>query len=313
MKRLLFSLLTVAVLIPSYAFGATVAINQFVEHPALNESVIGFKEGVAQEGVEVTYQEHNAQANMATVLQIVNQIAGEKPDLILAVATPSAQATAQKIKNIPILFTACTDPVTAGLVESMEKPGANVTGTSDMNPIQQQVALIREIHPNAKTIGTVYNAGEANSVVQVKMLKAEAEKQGFTIVEASTVNTAGVYQAAKTLVGKVDAIYLPTDNTVIANMEAVLKVCKENKIGLYPGEADSVIRGAVASAAISYRELGRQTGIMAAKILKGEAQPATMPVETLKKISLVINPKAAKEMGVTFPESLISRADKVVD
>lgn len=315
MKRLTAVLMAAFLLLPLTAFAYSVSINQFVEHPSLNESVRGFKDALQEAGLDVQYNMHNAQGNMPTVLQIVNQILGEKPDLVLAVATPSAQASAQKIKNIPVLFTAVTDPVSASLVASMEKPGANVSGTTDMNPLEQQLALMREIHPDAKTIGVVYNSGEANSVVQVELLKKmNAEKHfGFTIVEAPTVNSAGVYQAAKSLVGKAELVYLPTDNTVIANLESVFKVCLENKLPLYSAEAESVRRAGVASPAINYYELGRQTGRMAAEILTKKAKVSDMPVESLKKTTLVVNPKVAAELGVTLPKSVMDRAEEIVE
>ena len=306
---LLLSLLT---LCPS-AWAVSVSINQFVEHPSLDEAVRGFKDALNQEGFkDVTYKLHNAQANMPTVLQIVSQVQGEKPDLVLTVATPSAQATVQKIKDLPVLFTAVTDPVSAGLVDSLEKPGHNVTGTTDMSPIAAQVALIREIHPQAKNMGVIYNSGEANSVVQVDILKAAAGKRGFALQEAVTVNTAGVYQAAKSLAGRVDLIYLPTDNTVISSMDSVIKVCVENKIPLYPGEADSVRKGGVAALALSYYELGRQTGVQAARILRGEARPAEMPVETQKETALVINLKVAGQMGAAIPQTVLDRAQEII-
>jgi putative ABC transport system substrate-binding protein len=237
---------------------------------------------------------------------------GENPSLVLAVATPSAQATVQKIKNIPVLFTAITDPVNAGLVASMQRPGANVSGTTDMSPIEAQVELIREIHPKAKTLGVVYNAGEANSVVQVDILKTAAVKYNFEIVEAVTVNTAGVFQAAKSLVGKVDAVYLPTDNTVISTLDAIIKVCTENKIPVYAGEPESVRSGCVATLGLSFYKLGRQTGAMAARILRDKANPATMPVEAQKSFDLVINLNAAKQMNVTIPQSVLDRAQEKI-
>ena len=313
MKKLIPFLGLAFLFLPVPAWGVSISINQFVEHPSLDISVRGFKEALADEGfADATFNTHIAQANMPTVLQIVNQIQGEKPDLVLAVATPSAQATVQKIKNIPILFTAVTDPLSAGLVDSMERPGHNVTGTTDMSPVAAQVALIREIHPQATRMGVIYNAGEANSVAVVGLLKAAAAKHGFELKEAVTVNTAGVFQAAKSLVGGVEVVYLPTDNTVISSMDSVIKICVENKIPLYPGEADSVRKGGVASLAINYHELGRQTGLQAARILRGEAKPADMPVEAQKDTSLVINLPVAESMGVTFPQSVLDRAQEII-
>ncbi|MDR2825886.1 MAG: ABC transporter substrate-binding protein [Deltaproteobacteria bacterium] len=311
MKNLVSALLF-SLLFASTAFAYDISINQFVEHPSLDESIRGFKDQLAAEGLEVTYKMHNAQANMPTVLQIVNQIIGENPSLVLAVATPSAQATVQKIKNIPVLFTAITDPVNAGLVASMQQPGGNVSGTTDMSPIEAQVELIREIHPKAKTLGVIYNAGEANSVVQVDILKTAAAKYNFEVVEAVTVNTAGVFQAAKSLVGKIDAVYLPTDNTVISTLDAIIKVCTENKIPVYAGEPDSVRSGCVATLGISFYDLGKQTGAMAARILRDKANPATMPVEAQTKFDLVINLNAAKQMNVVIPQAILDRAQEKI-
>ena len=314
MKKLIsFLLLTLFLAAAGPAGAVSISVNQFVEHPALDSSVQGFKDALADEGFQdAVFTVHNAQANMPTVLQIVNQIQGEKPDLVLAVATPSAQATVQKIKDIPVLFTAITDPLSAGLVDSMDRPGHNVTGTTDMNPIEAQVALVREIHPQAKNMGVIYNAGEANSVVQVGILKTAAAKYGFELKEAVTANTAGVYQAAQSLVGGVDVIYLPTDNTVISSQESVIKVCLDSKIPLYPGEAESVRKGGVASLALDYYKLGRQTGVQAARILRGEAQPADMPVETQKETSLVVNLSFAESVGVVLPQSVLDRAQETI-
>jgi putative ABC transport system substrate-binding protein len=295
----------------------TVSINQYVEHPSLNETVRGFKEQLAELGVDVTYREHNAQADNATVTQIVNQIIGEKPDLVLAVATPSAQATVNLIGNsavrsTPILFTAVTDPVDAKLVASIESPGGTVTGTTDMNPVADQLALIREIQPGIKTIGIIYNAGESNSVIQVEKARHAAADSGIELVEAVTADTAGVLAAAESLVGKVEAIYLPTDNAVIASYEAVLKVSIDNKLPLYPAEDDSVRKGGLAVLSISYYQLGRQTGRMAARILTGGASPAAMPVESQTDFMLIVNTSYAGKIGFTIPEPVVSRAGRVI-
>ncbi|MDR2421882.1 MAG: ABC transporter substrate-binding protein, partial [Deltaproteobacteria bacterium] len=196
MKWIKFGILTLALAAVwasqvGLAWAYTISINQYVEHPSLNDSVLGFKEALAELGIEAVYLEHNAQKSIATVLQIVNLMKDERPDLILAVSTPSAQSTVQGIKDIPVLFTCVTDPVNAGLVASMEKPGGNVSGTTDMNPVADQVALIREIQPEAKNLGVIYNPGEPNSVVQVSLLKKVAEKQGFIVVEGVAPDTAG--------------------------------------------------------------------------------------------------------------------------
>ncbi|MDR2141734.1 MAG: ABC transporter substrate-binding protein [Deltaproteobacteria bacterium] len=290
----------------------TISINQFVEHPSLNEAVRGFKEQLAELGVEATYLEHNAQGLLPTVSLIVNQILDEKPDLILAVATPCAQITAQGIKDIPILFTAVTDPVDAGLVASLDNPGGNVTGTTDMNPVAEQLALILEIQPGAKNIGVIYNPGEPNSEVQVKLAQAAAAKLGLTLVEAVAPNSTGVLQAVQSLVDRVDAIYLPTDNVVISNMETIINVALDQHIPLYPADDSSARRGGVAALSISYSELGRLTGRMAARILKDEAEPATTPVESLKRLSLVVNTRFASDIFLSVPPSVVQRAQVVI-
>ncbi|MDR1040792.1 MAG: ABC transporter substrate-binding protein [Deltaproteobacteria bacterium] len=290
----------------------TVSINQFVEHPSLNESVRGFKEQLAELGAEVNYHEHNAQADMPTVTQIVNQIIDEKPDLVLAVATPSAQITAQRIKDVPILFTAVTDPVDARLVASMTKPGANVSGTTDLNPVAAQLALIKEIQPVAKNIGIIYNAGESNSVVQVELARRAAAANGLELVEAVTADTAGVMAAAQSLIGKVDAIYLPTDNTVISSVEAVIKVSLDHKIPIYPAEDDSLRKGGVAVLSISYYQLGRQTGRMAAKILVDGADPGQLTVEEQSDFNLIVNRAFADKIGLEIPETVLSKANETI-
>jgi putative ABC transport system substrate-binding protein len=290
-----------------------ISINQFVEHPSLNEAVSGFKDQIKESGLDVTYYEHNAQANVPTISQIVNQIIDEKPDLILAVATPSAQITVQKIKDTPVLFTAVTDPVTAGLVSSQEAPEANVTGTTDINPVALQLALIKEVQPDAVNIGVIYNAGETNSVVQVDLAKEVADSLKIKLVEATTTNTAGVNAAAQSLVGKVDAIYLPTDNAVIASLESVLKVSLDHKIPIYPAESDSVKKGGAAVLSISYYELGKQTGKMAVKILKDGIAPKDIPVESQTDHKLIVNAAYAKKVGLVIPTSVLSRADETIN
>ncbi|MDR3155268.1 MAG: ABC transporter substrate-binding protein [Deltaproteobacteria bacterium] len=312
-----FLCLTLAACVSAFGLAAgasayTISINQFVEHKALDEAVRGFKEQLAELGLEVAYNDHVAQADMPTVLQIANQINDEKPDLVLAVATPSAQVTAQRVKDIPILFTAVTDPVDAKLVASTAKPGGNVTGTTDINPVAAQLALIREVQPGAKRIGVVYNAGESNSVVQVQLARKSAADLGLEFVEAVTPDTAGVMAAAQSLVGKVDAIYLPTDNTVIASVESVLKVSLDAKIPVYPSDDGTASQAGPAILSISYYQLGRQTGRMAARILTEGAKPADIPVEEQTEFTLIVNPGYAEKFGIQIPEAVLSRAQVTV-
>ncbi len=291
-----------------------VSVTQIVEHPALDALRNGVLDRLKEKGVDVKANVHIAQGNPATNVQIVSQIMGEQPDLILAIATPGAQAAAQKIHDHPILFTGVTDPVSAGLVKDLANTdGKNVTGMSDFSPMDKHVALIQEIVPAVKAIGVIYNAGEPNSVVLVDKLKEEAAKRGLTVEEATIANSSGVYQAAKSLVGRCQAIYVPTDNTVVSAIESAVKVCTQNKLPLIVADVDSVTRGAVAAVALDYYKMGLQTGDMAYKILAEGVNPGTMPVEFLNDLNLHVNMQAAAAMGVTLPEAMIKRAAKVIE
>jgi putative ABC transport system substrate-binding protein len=289
-----------------------VSVHLMVEHPSLNASVQGFKDALTESGLEIVFKEHNAQNNVATAQQIVTQIIGEKPDLILTVGTMASQQTVNKIKDIPILFTAVTDPVSAQLVNSMDKPGGNMSGTTDMTPLADQLALIKDIQPGAKNIGVIYNSGEDNSRVQVDLIKKGAAGLGLNIIEAIASNNANVYSAAQSLVGKVDAIFLPTDNTVISSYESVIKVSTEMKIPLYCAEADSVRKAGTAALSLSYYELGRQTGAMAAKVLKGEAKTAELAVETQERFNLLVNQAFNAQIGLEVPAAVLERAQEVL-
>jgi putative ABC transport system substrate-binding protein len=234
---------------------------------------------------------HNAQANMATAGQIGTQIMGEKPDLILAIATPSAQTCAQALKkaphmkNTPMLFSAITDPILAGLVKDLGNPGGNITGVSDMLPLDKHMEMVKKFIPGLKLLGVIYNSGEANSQSSVKLLKNVGKKMGYEVVDATVAKTSEVYQATKSLVGRVDAVFIPTDNTVVASLESVVKVCVEKNLPLFGSDVDSVKRGAVAAMGFDYYMHGRQTGAMAQRIING-ANPANISVETQKELKL---------------------------
>ncbi|WP_054950494.1 ABC transporter substrate-binding protein [Numidum massiliense] len=293
----------------------TIGINQLVEHPSLDAAREGFLQAFAdngyKEGENVTFDIQNAQGEQATATSIASKFAS-KVDLVLAIATPSAQATAQALTDIPVLFTAVTEPAEAGLVDSWEAPGSNVTGTSDLNPVKEQLGLVPEVAPKAKTVGIVYNSGEINSEAQVKIAKEAAEELGLKLELKTVTNKNEVLQAAQSLVGKVDALYVPTDNAVVDALESMIQIAEKEKLPLIVGEGDSVKRGGLATWGIDYEKLGYQTGEMALKILKGE-DPAKMPVETLEAIELKINKGAAERMGVKLPEELLKKADQVFD
>ncbi|MDR2367477.1 MAG: ABC transporter substrate-binding protein [Deltaproteobacteria bacterium] len=313
MKKLILTLLCSAIALaamPALAFD--ISIIQHALHPSLDASAQGFQDTLKESGLDVKFTPiHYSQGNSTTSQQNVNDIIDERPALILAISTPSAQHVVAKVKDTPVLFTAVTDPVAAELVTSLEKPGGNVTGTSDMSPLADLVAIVREIHPDAKTMGTIYNPGEINSVVQVEIVKKAAEANGFTLIEATTADNAGVTQAAQSLIGKADVILIVTDNTAISSYEAILKVSTDHKIPLYPAEADSLAKGGCLTLSLDYYELGRQTGDIAVKILKDGVKPADIPVELQKNFKLVYNPAYLGQIGLTLPKSVQDRATEV--
>lgn len=284
----------------------SIGITQIVTHPSLDAAREGFKDALADAGYDATYDEQNAQGDQSTAASIAGKFASDDLDLILAIATPTAQSVAQAVTDVPVLFTAVTDPVAAGLVDSLDAPGGNLTGTSDANPVAEQLALIPRIAPDAKRVGVVYSSGEVNSEVQVEWAKKAAADLGLEIVEAAVTTSSEVQQAAESL--EVDAIYVPTDNNVVSALESVLQVAEGKGIPVIAAEGDSVARGSVATYGISYYELGRQTGEMAVRILEDGADPATMPVETQSELLLYLNKGAAKRMGVTIPEDLLAEA-----
>ncbi len=287
----------------------TIGITQIVTHPALDAAVEGFKAGLAEKGfTNVTYELKNAEGDMATASSIAQAFASADLDLVLGIATPTSQAVAKAITTTPIVFTAVTDPVGAGLVDDAEAPGANVTGVSDMLPVQPHLDLIKQIVPDVKTIGVLYNAGEANSVFSIEQEKEAAEAMGIEVIEATASNSSEVKAAADSLVGRVDAISVLTDNTVVSALESVIKVCQQNDIPLISGDTDSVERGSSAAYAFDYRDLGVQAGYMAAEILSG-TPISEIPVQFAEKLQLSVNPTSAEAMGVTLPEELVSQAE----
>ena len=295
---------------------AVISVNQFVEHPALDAVLKGFQDYLKENGTEVEYKVHNAQANMGTATQIAQQMVGEKADLLVAIATPSAQACAQALAKAPadmkrpFLFTAVTDPVSAGLVKDLQHPGGDITGVSDLLPLEEHMKMVMTFKPGIKRLGLLYNAGEANSKALVASIRELSGKMGFEVVEATAAKTADVFSAAKSLVGRVDAVFIPTDNTIISALESVIKVGVENKLPIFAADVDSVARGAVAAMGFDYYKHGYQTGAMAARILKGE-KPADIPVEFQKDLQLEINARYAALMGVTPPAELLQKATKV--
>ena len=320
MKKLMMILSAAAIFMATGALAASpiISVNQFVEHPALDSVLKGLQDYLKDNGVTAEFKVHNAQANMGTATQIGQQMIGEKSDLLVAIATPSAQATAQALSKAPadlkrpMLFTAVTDPVAAGLVDAIDKPSEFITGVSDLLPTEKHLEMVMTYKPDIKKLAILYNAGEANSKAIVASVKELSSKFGFSVVEATAPKTADVYAAAKSLVGRCDAVFIPTDNTIVAALESVIKVGTQNKLPIFAADVASVERGAVAAMGFDYYKHGYQTGAMAKKILDGAA-PSSLPVEFQEELQLQINLKAAEAMGAPAPEELVKQATKIYE
>lgn len=287
-----------------------IGVNQYVTHAALDASYQGFvdalKEAGYEDGKNIKIDYQNANADQPTASTIATKLVNDNSDLILAIATPSAQASATATKEIPILITAVTDPAGSKLVASNEAPGGNVSGTSDLNPVEDQIDLLLKLVPEAKHIAILYCSSESNSKIQVEMATTAAEAVGLSVEEASVSNSNEIQQVVQSLVGKVDAIYAPTDNVIAAGMTTVAQVANDNGIPVICGESGMVDNGGLATYGINYYELGVLTGKQAVKIIKGEAKIGDMPIEYLSvdSLELAINEEVAEKLGITIPEDL---------
>ncbi len=293
-----------------------VGISQLVTHPALDAAREGIIKGLEDNGyvegenLEIDYQ--NSELDMTLTASIAQKFVVDKVDVIVSIATPSSQAAVQAAKGtgIPVVFSAITDPVGAGLVNDWDShPDENVTGVSDMIVVGDDVNLIKQIIPGIKTLGTLYNAGESNSVFLTEKLNEVCDELGIEVVERTVSTSADVLTAAQSLIGRVDAIWVGTDNTVVSGLEALIKVCEDNDIPFFPADEASIERGGIGAYGFDYYDIGYQTGEMVANVLaKGKAN--NIAVEKGKIISLTINTAAAETMGVTIPQSLIDKAVK---
>lgn len=294
----------------------TVAITAIVEHPALDavrQGVIeelateGFKEG---ENLKINFQ--SAQGNTATAGQIAKQFVADKPDVIVAIATPSAQSVVAATKDIPVVFSAVTDPVEAKLIPSWEASGTNVTGASDFLPLDPQIDLMKKIVPTVKNVGYVYSPGEVNSTVVLKELETKLKPMGINVVPAPAQRSTDIPQATRSLQGKVDLIYTSLDNNVVSAYEALYQAGKEIKVPLIASDTGSVPRGAVAALGVNYKQLGHETGKIVGRILKGD-NAGTIKTYTMQKLDLHLSPKHAQEVGLTLPEDLVKEATIIED
>lgn len=318
MKKIMIMLL--AVLLPAMLMAETIkiGISQIVEHPALDAAQQGIKDALKAcgyvDGQNIEYDVQIAQGNMATANQIAVKFVGDKKDLVIGIATPTALALASAFKKsspkTPVIFSAVTDPVGARLVKDLNHPGGMVTGVSDLAPIKKQFGLFFELGFKPNAVGIIYNSGEQNSRSQLEIAKAAAEEAGVKLIARSVSNSSGVYAAAQSLVGLVDGIFITTDNTVVSALEPVIKVANEAKIPVIMSDTDSVDRGALGAYGFDYYKHGVQTGELVCRILKGQ-KPSDTPVEFQKELGLKLNQKAADILGVKFPESLVNIAEVV--
>lgn len=292
-----------------------VGIVQFVEHGALDAANKGFVDGLASKGFKenetIQFDRQNAQADQSNLQNIAQRFISNKVDLICAIATPAAQTVANQTKDIPIVATAVTDYEQAKLVASNQEPKGNVTGTTDMNPVAEQVDLLLQLVPKAKTIGAIYSSSEVNSQTQVELMKKQAQAKGVKVLEATVSTVNDIQQAARSLVGKVDAIYVPTDNILASAMPTLAAVTEEAKLPVVCGESNMVKAGGLATLGVDYYKLGFQTGEMAADILSGKAKPAAMPVQALKEMKITVNEAEAKKIGLVIPEEILKKAEVV--
>ena len=300
---------------PKKAEKVNVGIVQLVEHAALDAANKGFVEGLAskgyKEGQNIAYDRQNAQADQSNLQNIAHRFVNNKVNLICAIATPAAQTVANVTSDIPIVATAVTDYKTAKLVKDNAKPGTNVTGTTDMNPVEQQLDLLLKIVPNAKSVGTIYCSSEVNSQLQVDILKKAAAGKNVTIKEATVSNVNDIQQAARSLVGKVQAIYVPTDNVLASAMPTLISVTEEAKLPVICGEGGMVKAGGVATLGVDYYKLGFQAGEMAADILSGKSKPADMAIQAQKEFKAMVNLKEAEKIGLKVPEDVLKGAELV--
>jgi putative ABC transport system substrate-binding protein len=293
----------------------TVELTAIVEHPALDAVREGVRDQLKADGYEtgknLRFEYQSAQGNTGTAAQIARKFVGDAPDVAVAIATPSAQALIAATKTIPIVFSAVTDPVAARLVPSWNASGTNVTGVSDLSPLKAQVDLLARIMPQARRIGIIYNPGEANSVVIVTELKKLLNDRGMRLVEAAAPRSVDVASAARSLVGKADVIYAPTDNNVMSAFEGIVKVAEQTRLPVIAADTSAAKRGAAIAIGLNYYDLGRQTGKIVVRILQGEA-PGAIATQTSNKLELFVNPEAARKQGLTLSEDVIKSAKTVI-
>jgi putative ABC transport system substrate-binding protein len=292
-----------------------VAVTAIDDHPALVACRNGIRDALKAAGYEdgknLKFVYESAKGDPAAADRIARRFAKSGADVIVPISTPSALAVVRATIGIPVVFTAVTDPLGAGLVRDMHEPGGNVTGVSDLSPVKTHIDLIEAITPGARTIGVLFNPLESNSHTLVYLMKKTAMGVNMSIVEAPARKSADVPAAVKSLVGRADVIFVPTDNTIVPMLDVIVQVGVDNGMPVYAGDIDAVKRGAIAAIGLDYYNVGWQTGNIVVRILRGE-KPGKIPVTVADKTNLYVNPTIAKEMGLTIPEDVASQADEIV-
>ncbi|WP_409022259.1 tryptophan ABC transporter substrate-binding protein [Dellaglioa sp. P0083] len=290
----------------------TIGILQLTTHPALDAIHKGIIAGLEKEGyvpgksVNIDFQ--NAEADQSNLKSMSDKFNNENVNLMIGIATPSAQSLANVTKKTPIILGAVTDPKGSGLVSNNQKPGNNITGVSDQAPIKAQLALMKELMPNMKTVGVLYTSSDDSATKQYQQFKSAAIKSGLEVKSATITSTNDVDQVSQSLVASVDAVYVPTDNTVASSMQTLVKNATQAKIPIFPAVDTMVKNGGLATISINQYDLGVATGKMAAAVLSGKSVPATTPINFVKKGDLIINLKTAKALNITIPQALIDQA-----
>ena len=297
-----------------------IAISMSIEVPQLLQTKDGVLGGLSErgfsEGRNLSVEYQTANGSMPTQQQIARKFVGEVPDVIVAITTPTSQAMVAATKDIPIVFATVIDPVKAKVISKYDKPGGNVTGVSDAPPVAQQLRLMREILPNLKKLGFIYNPSLDSSKATLEWINEQGKPLGIEVVESPAPTANEVIPAARKLVGKVDAIFIPNDTTVVASIEAIVKIGEETKTPIFTGETRGVERGGIASIGLNYTEVGRLAGHMVAEVLSGKKPgdiDAIIAYQKLPNLDVYVNKRSASAMGVAIPPTVLARATKVVE
>jgi len=315
LKWLCVAAMIAALMVPGAAMAKTfkIGVSVIVAHPALEADQKGFEQALKDNGVMANYDYQNAQGDMSNAQAIARKFKGDDLDLVHSIATPTSQAVVKVITMTPVVYSSVTDPVDAGLVKTMGPAGGNVTGVSDAWPYDRQVKLSSEMVPTAKKWGTIYNAGDANSVKSISWAKAAMKKYGLEFIEVTVSTSAEVHMAAQSLADRVDAVFIISDNTVVSAFESLVKVCTDKKTPLFGGGVESVPRGSIAALGFDYFQVGYTAGLKAVEILKGGKKAGDIPSSLTKKLQLVVNPKAANAQGLKLDPKYVEMADEVVE